>query len=378
MEFNKHDRTGPLPGGAEALLFGRALRSNLGRLPGPYKLTLALTWRCNSRCRLCRIWEREPEEGGGLSPEEIARLLDSSPNLSWLDLTGGEPTCREDLAEVLGLVARRLPRLALLHMPTNGLLPERAEAAVRAALSAGARRFYVSVSIDGPPETNDRLRGVPGAFERSVETLSRLRSLAAGPTGRGLKIFAGMTVSGENFEEVEELEGILPERLPGFGPGDLHLNLVHYSSHYYCNEHLRRPFTVRERRAIEDLLKTRHGGGLARSLHPAALLETGYRAFLPRYLSGETHPLPCQALSASAFVDPSGNVYPCIGYDRPVGNVREAGENLEGLWSGQEAHAARADLASGQCPGCWTPCEAYQSLLGSLLKPWRAAAGAWF
>jgi hypothetical protein len=45
--------------------------------------------------------------------------------------------------------------------------------------------------------------------------------------------------------------------------------------------------------------------------------------------------------------------------------------DLAPIWTGTMAAEAAGRIWKGQCPQCWTACEAYQSILGNLLAPWR-------
>jgi MoaA/NifB/PqqE/SkfB family radical SAM enzyme len=60
------------------------------------------------------------------------------------------------------------------------------------------------------------------------------------------------------------------------------------------------------------------------------------------------------------FLDPCGDVYPCIFMGERLGNVRES--TLEGIWSSAEAVKARKKIEEGRCPGCWVECEAYRDI----------------
>ena len=83
--------------------------------------------------------------------------------------------------------------------------------------------------------------------------------------------------------------------------------------------------------------------------------------------------MPCHALRASCFIDPWGTVYPCITYSRPVGRLRETGMRLDPIWNGPDARQLQREIWDGQCPQCWTACEAYQSILGNVLAGrWRS------
>jgi radical SAM protein with 4Fe4S-binding SPASM domain len=87
-----------------------------------------------------------------------------------------------------------------------------------------------------------------------------------------------------------------------------------------------------------------------------------------RYLeTGET-PMRCHALRASCFVDSLGQVYPCTIWDRRLGSLRDVDYDLARLWNTPAATALQADVWERRCPNCWTPCEAYQSILGNALR----------
>ena len=84
---------------------------------------------------------------------------------------------------------------------------------------------------------------------------------------------------------------------------------------------------------------------------------------MPRYLETGRSPVTCGSLAASAFVDPHGVVYPCITEDRPLADLRELDFSLAEVW--RRTESARDDVVGGRCAGCWTPCEAFPSLMSS-------------
>jgi radical SAM protein with 4Fe4S-binding SPASM domain len=81
----------------------------------------------------------------------------------------------------------------------------------------------------------------------------------------------------------------------------------------------------------------------------------------------------CHALRASCFIDSWGNVFPCTIYDRKLGSLREVDYDLARIWQSEEARALQKEIWEYKCPQCWTPCEAYQSILGNVLRPWDTA-----
>jgi MoaA/NifB/PqqE/SkfB family radical SAM enzyme len=349
--------TAPLPSlRAFAGLGARALGVRLGSTR-PFKVTLALTERCDCRCAGCLIW-RKPK-GRELTPEEIGRFLAAAPSIRWVNLTGGEPFLRSDVPEVAEAARRALPGLAVLDFPTTGQRTDAIVEGVEKIARLGVPRVFVTLSVEGPPDLHDELRGRPGAFEAMVRTFALVRRVP------GVRAYLGMTLSDRNAGAVDATLAAVAERVPGVGWDDLHLNVYTVSGHYYANEGapLRPPADVEE--AIGKALRAREG-----SWNPVDLLESAYLRRIPEHLRTGRSPLPCKSLRAGVFVGAEGDVYPCTVYGRRLGNVLE--RPLYEILDGEEARAAREVIAKDRCPGCWSPCEAHPTILasapGSLLR----------
>lgn len=337
----------------------RLLRSNAGRLNHPFKLTFVITWQCNSRCTFCNIWQKEKQDE--LTAAEIAEFFRKNPHFSWIDLTGGEVFLRPDLVEIARSIRDNNPDTFLLHLPTNGLMPKLIEQKARELKHLGFPKLVFSVSLDGPPELHDRLRGVEGGWAKAVETFQRFRKL-------GLEAYFGMTISDENVDLLPQTLARLKEKIPDIGYRDLHLNIVHLSSHYYG--HGEQDEIKQDNAKVTRLVgwfRKRRGF----SPYPVFLLEDAFLKRIPQYLATGRTPRPCQALSGSLFIDPAGNVYPCSMYGQLVGDLRQAGFDLQQIWQTDQAKQLYKEIQQGRCPHCWTPCESYQGILGSILGPLR-------
>ncbi len=345
----------------DATLIARGAAARLGRPDAPWKLTLALTWVCEQRCTHCRIWRRPlGEELSAAEWDHVFQRL--GDQLSWVDLTGGEVTSRDDFAAIAQSVVARCPRLALLHFPTNGRDPARVERAAQDIVRARPTRLIVSISLDGPPALHDRLRGDDGAFASAIETYRRLRAL-------NIETYFGMTLSSYNATRVDETVEAIASHVPGFAHRDLHVNLIHISPHFFQNQ----PIEDRARspEVDEALAAFTAARGVPRG--PTALLEALYLAHVPRYLETGRSPLPCGSLSVNAFVDPAGTVFPCHIWDRPLGVLADYDWDLARVWALAETRAARQEIVAERCPGCWTPCEAYPTVLSNLDRAVLAA-----
>ncbi len=333
----------------DSVMLGRAITAHRA----PFKLTVAVTYVCDQRCTHCRIWRRGRTDE--LDAAEWRRVWRAaSDTLSWIDLTGGEVTSRPDFAEIAIAAVEECSHLAMLHYPSNGRRPEVLEQVTRAILGAGPRRLVLSLSLDGPRETHDRLRGDPGAFDHAMDSYRRIRAL-------GVEVYFGMTLSPWNVELLDATQQAIRDEIPGFGWRDLHVNFLHESDHYFGNTGIERNDPDRLRAVIERFIERR---GLAR--HPTQLLERLYLKHVPEHLATGRSPLKCSSLKSHGFIDPTGRVYPCHIWDEPVGRLRDHHYSLSEIWALERTRAVRAEVEADRCPGCWTPCEAYPTILANL------------
>lgn len=150
------------------------------------ELRVSLTQRCNLACVFCHM-EGQPASQAELTPEQIERAVAAGSRIgvSRVKLTGGEPTLRTDLLEI---VRRIRPLVAELSMTTNGLLLSSLAEPLRAA---GLDRVNVSVpTLD--PAAYRALTGVPGV-ERVVEGVRAAARAGLGPIKLNVVALDGMT-----------------------------------------------------------------------------------------------------------------------------------------------------------------------------------------
>lgn len=342
-----------------ARLAHRVLRSNLAELPYPYRLTYAVTGRCQARCLMCGIWQKPTADE--LTLAEIDAIFARADRFSWVNLTGGELFLREDIDDLFSVVIRRSRDLYLLNFPTNGHATERIVATVGDLLArTSVPRLMVTVSLDGPRDLHDRIRGLAGSWDRALETFGRLREMRS----RRFSVFLGHTIQEANLHAFDETVAAARGVLGKLSGEEIHVNLAHVSGHYYANTGFAGIPDPREAANLLDrIAKARRREAPA----PVAFLERRYQRLGRTYLATGTVPLACQAAAASCFIDPEGMVYPCTGFAAPIGSLREHGYDLYRIWETAQRHDVRSDVSAAACPGCWTPCEAYQTILAHLV-----------
>ncbi len=332
-------------------LIARLTETWFHRPSTPTRVVMDLTRRCNLRCEMCHTWQVTP--GHELTPDEVRAILGQMPKLCWLDVTGGEIFLRRDAIELLDAVLDAAPALRMLHFPTNGWFTARTVEAVK---RIRARRpelsLIVTVSLDGPRELHDRIRGRVGSYDRALETLRALRAI------EGVGVYVGTTVTPSNADHVAALGDALREAIPGFTAAEWHWNWLQISGHFFDNADLKALPAVKSDRLVVTHLQRR---GAPRSL--VDLMELVFLVNLESYLKGEPTGVTCQSLRSACFISPEGDLYPCHVYDRPLGNLRT--RPVRDLWNDPATLAARADIERLACGGCFTPCEAYPALAGA-------------
>lgn len=338
-------------------LIARLTETWFHRPSTPTRVVMDLTRRCNLRCEMCHTWQVTP--GHELTPAEVRSILGQMPRLCWLDVTGGEIFLRRDALELLDAVLDAAPALRMLHFPTNGWFTARTVEAVR---RVRARRpevsLIVTVSLDGPRELHDRIRGREGSYDRALETFRALRAID------GVGVYVGTTVTPSNADHVAELGEALRAAVPGFTPAEWHWNWLQISRHFFDNADLGSLPAVKSDRLVVTHLQRR---GAPRSL--VDLMELVFLVNLEAYLKGEPSGVTCQSLRSTCFISPEGDLYPCHVYDRPLGNLRA--RPVRDVWNDPATRAARADIERLACGGCFTPCEAYPALAGAPLQTAR-------
>lgn len=132
------------------------------------------TKRCNAHCAFCGSSCGREAMAEELTTQEILRTFreiagDTDATRIMINVTGGEPLMRPDLFDVMAECQRLGFPWGLV---TNGMLIT--DDVIRRMQATGMRT--ISVSLDGLPETHDRLRGVPGSHERIITALQKLRA----------------------------------------------------------------------------------------------------------------------------------------------------------------------------------------------------------
>jgi radical SAM protein with 4Fe4S-binding SPASM domain len=305
---------------------------------------------------MCNIWNKEhvrPE----LSPEDIGRFFSRPHGVFWLGITGGEPFLRPDLFAVVDAALASSPSLTALHFATNGTLTSRVAELVDAVRKKYPKlRLVFTISIDGPPDLHDRIRGVPGAWDKAVATWKMLRAVG------GVKPQFGFTLSRDNIGRFADAFAALRAVHGDLRFDDVTVNIFQRSGFYYENTGMPALDPDAVRREIAAIKGLDHDGFSLNNF-----LRRRYLKLYLEYLVTQKSPVKCQSMASTCFLDPYGDLYPCAVYQRRLVNIRETSLSLRALWQLPEARDIHAACAANHCPSCWSPCDAYSAIAGSLI-----------
>jgi MoaA/NifB/PqqE/SkfB family radical SAM enzyme len=323
----------------------------------PVDAVVAVTYRCDSRCNMCNIWQLPP--GDELEPEQFRKL---PRTLRDINITGGEPFLRDDLVEIVRIVDERCghPRIVI---STNGFERRRIAHAAPGLLSIG-RNVGLAISLDGIGEKHDEIRGIRGGFDKVVETLKQLRTIGY----RNVRV--AFTAQKNNVKHLGAVYDL--SRQFGFQ----FTTSVAQNSDFY--------FSTAENLTVDPLELSAELAYVMRkellSFSPKRWLRAYFYAGVLAYNVSRERILPCRAGRDSFFTDPAGFLYPCLTLNKSMGNVRA--QAFDEIWEGATAEKVRSEVDLCRQP-CWMICTARTAMMRRphepamwILKNWiRIAAG---
>ncbi len=290
--------------------------------------------------------------------EEIELFFKKNRFFSWISLTGGEIFIRNDIYDICKIICDNANDVCFLTFPTNGLLTDRIVETAEKISKLRFDRIVISVSLDGPPHLHDKIRGVDNAWNKAMSTFTALKRIKA----RNLSVNFGYTLSNYNMLNIDEAIKSASAAYPDLSSKDFHINLA-FNAERYMNLDNADIIIKDYKELMRQLDMYQKKKMLADSV---SLIDYLHVRLLKKYLLTKKVPLPCLSLASSCLIDSDWTVYPCFNFSAKVGNLKEVGFELERLWSEPMRNKIRNDIRQMKCPHCWTPCEAYQTILGSI------------
>jgi len=311
----------------------------------PLNVVVSLTYRCNSRCRTCNVWRRPRADELSLAEwERVFAGLGPAP--VYLTFSGGEPFIRPDLADIVA-TGYRLCRPAVITIPTNGLLPDRVLTQTVAILEAAPKaQVGINLSLDGVGKQHDDIRGVPGAWDRAMQTYRALRELERPNLVLGIHTVVSRFNVADLPTIYEELAALEPDSyITEVAEERVELGTVGAAITPTPDEYDRAAaFLIEQLR--RRLPQDQGVRGLARVTRA---FRVQYYGLAARILREQRQVIPCYAGWSSAHVAPDGDVWTCCTRAEPIGNLRETDFDFDAIWFGDQAAALRRSIRAGEC-----------------------------
>lgn len=267
-------------------------------------LTVISTYRCNSRCQMCYIWQNPTHPKEEITAATLEKLPGGFDNLN---VSGGEPTLRRDLAELIDVV---YPKARVTEVSSNGLRPERLLPIIKKYPNVKVR-----FSLEGDEATSNSIRGEKDGFATKLKGLRMLRE--AGGTDLGF----AMVIQDENAEQlVQVYEMARAERV------ELATSTLHNAWQFYKNDNHFYD-RVKVAREVEGLITA-----MLRTNKPKNWFRAYLNLGLIEKILGHDRLIPCTAGTDFAFIDPWSDVWACnVRSDLPLGNlIRQSWEEIMG------------------------------------------------
>ena len=295
----------------------------------PFRADLALTYDCDNRCIHC--YSSSPRWKGEMGTRDWKKVIEKlfSVGVPNLLFTGGEPTLREDLPELIAY-AEKIG--AVTGLVTNGRrLAD--ESYVRELVSAGLD--YVQVTLESHmPRVHERITGVSGSWDETVEGVKNA-------VRAGLYVDVNMTLSRLNVRHVAEYVDFLAQ----LGVRSVSANRLIYSGKALEVKEWFEPSFDEMREALEEFREKALEHGMRFTWYGV----TRYCELNPLEL--EVGLKFCSACSITIAIEPDGTVIPCQSYFYSLGNILK--DKWDRIWRHPLCQQIRERrYAAPQCREC--------------------------
>jgi MoaA/NifB/PqqE/SkfB family radical SAM enzyme len=308
----------------------------------PLNLTISVSYRCNSRCKTCNVWQRPNDD---FTLEEYEKTFASiGTDAYWFTFSGGEPTLRKDLPEIIGAAYRHC-RPGIINIPTNGiqdhLIPGRIERILQLAPKS---EVIVNLSLDGVGEKHDIVRGVKGNFARAMRTYAGLQALK----GRYKNFTLGVhtVISNFNIDEFDTIYTFVRDELK---PDSFISEIAEERVELDTVGMGITPPAEKYKRVIERLQEGIHKAEFSGVSRITQAFRDRYYDLVKQTLVEKRQVIPCLAGIASAQIAPNGDVWTCCIRAESVGNLRDHHYDFRAAWTTTKAQSLRQSIKAGEC-----------------------------
>jgi MoaA/NifB/PqqE/SkfB family radical SAM enzyme len=308
----------------------------------PVNITVSGSYRCNSRCKTCNVWLLPNDD---MNLEEWDRTFESLGRAPyWFTFSGGEPTLRKDLPDMVGSAYRHC-RPGIINIPTNGIQQKIIPGSVERVLQVAPKsEVIINLSLDGVGLKHDEVRGVRNNWDRAMVTYAALKELQKDYGHLTLGIHT--VISNYNVDSFPELcEYVQRELKPDSYITEIAEERVELDTVGLGITPTAEKYTV----AIDALLERMREERLTGVAEVAQAFRRRYYELVKRTLREQRQVIPCMAGVASAQIAPNGDVWTCCVRAESMGNLRDHGYDFGSVWRTGKAKQLRRSIKNREC-----------------------------
>ncbi|MBA4372679.1 MAG: radical SAM protein [Thermodesulfovibrio sp.] len=314
----------------------------------PIHLTFFLTRRCNARCPFCFYLKAEEPPAGTsdeLSLAEITKISESFGSLLWLAFSGGEIFLREDLVEISRTFYQN-NRPAIMLFPTNGMLPEVIHEKTEIILKDSQKStIAVKLSLDGLYQQHDDVRNTPDSFAKTMQTYHLLGKLVSKYPNFELGI--NTVFCSENQDEMEPIIDFVK------GLEHIRTHTISLVRGNLSDKSFKQVDQEKYRKAIERLecnLKDRTTEIYRfKGAKIKAAQDILQRRLIHRTELEQKQLIPCYAGKLNLVIHENGDVFPCEILTKKMGNIRDAGYDINKVLKTSAAREILKAISNKEC-----------------------------
>lgn len=324
----------------------------------PKEMFVNLTYRCNSRCIMCNIWQVKVKKEMGLREWKKVVADPIFKDIRSLTLSGGEPVLHPEFDEIAELLVERLPRIKELGLITNGFLTrqivEKVAWLAEVCCDKGVR-LSVSVSLDGVGKVHDGVRRVSGGFKKTEATIIELKKLRT-KMNNAFNINVGSIILRQNVDDFDETRRWLEKmevdhgfQMVGFHETFVN-NLETEKKIGFGNSDLNKLVSVLEKLIKFEPMKSYYWNDL-----------------LAMYTKGKNRTTPCPLAVDQMVIDGNGDVFYCLS-ERSIGNFLKEKRSIADIYFDENNLKLRAERWRTVCRKCNSGCNAQTAVFLDVKK----------
>jgi len=306
----------------------------------PSHLILFITSNCNLRCKHCFYWKELNKPKKELTLKEIDKISQNFKHIHYLTITGGEPTLRKDVLEIIRTFYKN-NKVKHLAFHTNGYLPEK----VKELSEQFIKEFpdmitTISLSLDQIEEKHDEIRGRKNSYKNLTKTIKILKPLLK---NKNFDINVNSVFSSYNQDEIFKIHDLIENQLECY--------------HATCfvrgdsKEKIAKQVDLNKYREISDHLekiepKRKHTFPFSLI---GKLIDQVIKDLIIKTVNEKRMILPCYAGKKSVVILEDGQTYPCEMLNQSFGKIQDHDYDIKKILKTHQAKKIHKFIKNKKC-----------------------------